>query len=154
VCHIPQGSVLGLLEFIDFKEDVVSIPVQTPLDLHQYADDMELYMFPKPADISSVCSTFSGWINNIKTWCSSCCLQLNAEKNGADIFWLADESGLPECDVCDVRLTFEHLLLSCCKYNLVGRKFFNLNSLQELFPRVKPHVIVAYAKEIGFDHKV
>jgi hypothetical protein len=26
---------------------------------------------------------------------------------------------------------------------------YNVNSLQELFERVKPHVIVAYVKEIG-----
>jgi hypothetical protein len=44
----------------------------------------------------------------------------------------------PECDFCHVRLTVEHLLLSCCKYNPVRRKFYNVNSLQELFERVKP----------------
>jgi hypothetical protein len=54
----------------------------------------------------------------------------------------------PECDVCRVRLTVEHLL-SCCKYNPVRRKFYNVTSLQELFQRVKPHAIVTYIKEIG-----
>jgi hypothetical protein len=44
----------------------------------------------------------------------------------------------PECDFCYVRLTVKHLLLSRCKYNPVRRKFYNLNSLQELFERVKP----------------
>jgi hypothetical protein len=42
----------------------------------------------------------------------------------------------PECDFCHVRLTIEHLLLSCCKYTAVRRKFYNVNSLQERFERV------------------
>jgi ribonuclease HI len=42
----------------------------------------------------------------------------------------------PECDFCHVRLTVEHLL-SCCTYNPVRRKFYNVNSLQELLERVK-----------------
>jgi hypothetical protein len=41
----------------------------------------------------------------------------------------------PECDVCLVRLTVEHLLLSYCKYNPVRRKNYDVNSLQELFRR-------------------
>jgi hypothetical protein len=44
----------------------------------------------------------------------------------------------PEFDFCHVRLAVEYLLLSCSKYNPVRRKFYNLNSLQELFERVKP----------------
>jgi ribonuclease HI len=36
----------------------------------------------------------------------------------------------PECDFCHIRLTVEHLLLSCCKYIAVRRKFYNVNSLQ------------------------
>jgi ribonuclease HI len=55
----------------------------------------------------------------------------------------------PECDFCHVRLTVVHLLLSCCKYNPVRQKFYNVNSLLELFEIVEPQLIVAYVKEIG-----
>jgi hypothetical protein len=60
----------------------------------------------------------------------------------------------PECDFCHVRLTVEHVLLSCCKYNPLRRKFYNVNSLQDLFVRVKPQLIVAYVKEIGLCRKL
>jgi hypothetical protein len=52
----------------------------------------------------------------------------------------------PECDFYHVRLTVEHLLLSCCKYNQFRRKFYDVNSLQELFESVKPELLVAYVK--------
>jgi hypothetical protein len=42
---------------------------------------------------------------------------------------------------------FKHLLLSCCKYNPVRRKFYNVNSLQKLFERVEPQLFVAYIRE-------
>jgi hypothetical protein len=63
--------------------------------------------------------------------------------------YLLRRETLPECDFCHVRLTVEHLLLSCCKYNPIRRKFYNVNSLRELFQRVTPHMIVSYVTEIG-----
>jgi ribonuclease HI len=51
-----------------------------------------------------------------------------------------------ECDFCHVRLTVEHLLLSCCKYNPVRRKFYDVNSLQELFETFKLELLVTYKK--------
>jgi hypothetical protein len=39
----------------------------------------------------------------------------------------------PECNVCQVRLTVKHLLLSCCKQTPVRWKFYNVNSLQRTF---------------------
>jgi hypothetical protein len=59
-----------------------------------------------------------------------------------------------ECDYCQVRLTVEHVLLSCCKFIPVYRKFYNVNSLQELFERVKPELIVTFVKEIGLYRKL
>jgi hypothetical protein len=55
----------------------------------------------------------------------------------------------PECDFCHVLSTVEHVLLSCCKYNPVSGKFYNVSSLQELFEGVKPQSFVACVKEIG-----
>jgi ribonuclease HI len=60
----------------------------------------------------------------------------------------------PECDFCQVLLTVEHLLSSCCKYNSIRRKFYNVNSLQTLFEGVQPHMIVTYVKEIGLYRKL
>jgi hypothetical protein len=60
-------------------EDVVSITAQTPVELHQCADDMRLHMFSELADVSSVRNTFSGCINN-KTWRFLHHLKLNTDK--------------------------------------------------------------------------
>ena len=60
----------------------------------------------------------------------------------------------PECDFCHLPLTVEHLLISCSKYDSERQKFYNINSLQELFQKINAHVIVAFIKEIGLYHKL
>lgn len=68
--------------------------------------------------------------------------------------YLLHRENPPECDVCRVTVTVEHLLLYCSKYDAIRQKFYNVDSLRELFQSVKPHIIVAYVKEIGLYRKL
>lgn len=81
---VPQGSALGLLEFVAYAEDVVGVTDSLPATLRQKADDTQLYayMTSEPADVSSVHSrpTLADCINRINTWRSSRRLLLNASK--------------------------------------------------------------------------
>ena len=38
VCSVPQGSVLGPVEYVAHTEDIVDIPRQHGLNNHMYAD--------------------------------------------------------------------------------------------------------------------
>jgi hypothetical protein len=89
---VPQGSVLGPLEFVAYTEDVVGVTDPLPVTLHQYADDMQLYMNSKPAHVSNVCSTLVNCVNRIKTWCSSRRLLLNANKT--ELIWFGSRANL------------------------------------------------------------
>jgi hypothetical protein len=53
---VQQGLVLGPLEFVAYTENVVGVTDPAPFTLHQYADDVQLYMKSKPAHVSNVCN--------------------------------------------------------------------------------------------------
>jgi ribonuclease HI len=61
----------------------------------------------------------------------------------------------PRCEFCHLPLSVEHILITCSSFSLVRRKFYDgCDSLQELFKRFSPHVIVKFIKEIGFYCKI
>ena len=60
----------------------------------------------------------------------------------------------PECDVCRLPLTVEHILITCSKYNDVSQTQFTVSSLEELFSKVSIRIVVNYVKEIGLYRKI
>jgi len=55
---VPQGSVLGPLEFVAYTEDVVEIMQQYQLRHHIYADDLQLYANSTLKDVMVSCCSF------------------------------------------------------------------------------------------------
>ena len=74
---VPQGSVLGLLLFILYINDVVdSLPTSTTSKL--YADDLKIYFVLNIInDANAILSAF----NTIKQWASIRQLQMNESKS-------------------------------------------------------------------------
>jgi hypothetical protein len=69
--------------------------------------------------------------------------------------YLLRQELLPRCEFCHSPLSVEHALITCSSFSLVRRKFYDgCDSLQELFKRFSPHVIVKFIKEIGFYCKI
>ena len=50
-CSVPQGSILGPLEFVSHAEDVVEIFIRKLVRHHLFADDKQLYKCGRISDI-------------------------------------------------------------------------------------------------------
>jgi len=66
VCSVPQGSVLGPVEYVTYTEDIVDIPRQHGLDNHMYADDIQLHVEVAVADVHSALNRLSDCVSDIK----------------------------------------------------------------------------------------
>jgi ribonuclease HI len=55
----------------------------------------------------------------------------------------------PQCISCQCSLSVEHLLLKCSDFNAVRRKYFDVNSLKELFTTVPNSTILSFLRETG-----
>jgi len=53
LCSVPQGSVLGPVEYVAYTEDIANIPRQQGLHNHMYADNLQLYVEVAVADVQS-----------------------------------------------------------------------------------------------------
>jgi hypothetical protein len=87
-----QNQFLESLEFVANAEEVVVVPDLQSVTLQQYADDMQLYMTSKPADVSSVRSILADCVDRINTPCSSRRLLLHAKKT--ELIWFGSRANL------------------------------------------------------------
>jgi hypothetical protein len=93
-CSVPQGSVLGPVEFIAYTEDVA---VLFDHDHHQvnhqlYADDQQIYIHINPGMESVGLSKLVDCILDLSEWCASRRLQLNAAKT--ELIWFGSRAML------------------------------------------------------------
>jgi Reverse transcriptase (RNA-dependent DNA polymerase) len=80
-CSVPQGSVLGSIEFISYTENVVEVFHSHSVHHHLFADDKQLYSATTITDIDATgIKRLISCILNVRDWCASRRLQLNAEK--------------------------------------------------------------------------
>jgi len=74
---VPQGSVLGP---ILFTADITLVAARHGLQLHQYADDCQLYVSAPVDEASATVSRLSHCVTDVASWLSASRLQLNPEK--------------------------------------------------------------------------
>ena len=91
-CSVPQGLVLGPLEFEAYTEDIVEVIDKHDMKSHLYADDTQLYTSCQPKDIDVIRSRLSRCVSDVALWCASRRLQLNTEK--ADCIWFGSRANL------------------------------------------------------------
>ena len=91
-CSVPQGSVLGPVEFVAYTEDITDVIDKHHVQSHFYADDTQIYDSCRPNDISDVRTRLSNCATEISSWCASRRLQLNAEKTEA--IWFGSRANL------------------------------------------------------------
>ena len=101
-CSVPQGSVLGLLEFISYTDEVSDIFSRHAVNYHLFADDKQLSESYKVSDTSAIICHLSACVTDIATWCASRRLQLNAAKT--EIAWFGSRANLNKISGSDLWL--------------------------------------------------
>jgi len=102
-CSVPQGSVLGPLEFISYTEDVVEVFRRNLVRHHLFADDKQIYRSGSISDIDSIRQRLSCCILEVRDWCASRRLQLNAQKT--ELVWFGSHSNLRKIASTDLTVT-------------------------------------------------
>jgi hypothetical protein len=75
-------------------EDITEIVGQR-LVYHMYADDMQGHQHSRPRDHNTVVALLQDTVTDVKKWCSSKRLQLNATK--AELLWYGTSTNLHNC---------------------------------------------------------
>jgi len=98
-CSVPQGSVLGPLEFISYTEDVVELFKRHSLIHHLFADDKQLLAPTKVSDTDITRLRLSQCITDVR-------LQLNASKT--ELIWFGSHAKLGKLSNVDLTLSVDN----------------------------------------------
>jgi len=85
-CSVPQGSVLGPVQFISYSEDVAII--FNAHHVHIFADDKQLFASAQVAEVHEVKKTVKRCVAAIKDWCAARRRRLNGGSHLARHSWL------------------------------------------------------------------
>ena len=82
----PQGSVLGLVLFLMYTADLVSLVRTFGLFAYAYADDLQVYCHLSPGEEHVALQRFRSCSDSVSRWMSSNQLKLNPLKT--ELIWL------------------------------------------------------------------
>ena len=82
---VPQGSVVGLVEFICYTEDIEEVLSGFQVGHHLYADDAQLLTKTTLRNIEDCRMEISSCVASIQEWCTARRLQLNPDKT--ELIW-------------------------------------------------------------------
>jgi len=99
-CSVPPGSVLGPLEFICYTEDVVDVFTRNLVRHHLFADDKQLFPSEKISEFYTIRHQLCCCITDIRDWCSSRRLKLNALKT--ELQWFGSQANLRKLSSADL----------------------------------------------------
>jgi Reverse transcriptase (RNA-dependent DNA polymerase) len=99
LCGVPQGSVLGPKRFTEYAEDVSTCFEQHRLRFHLYADDTQGLQHGIPAQAHAIVSSVESCVDDVRNWCASKRLQLNASKT--EVLWFGTAAQLRKVPKCD-----------------------------------------------------
>jgi Reverse transcriptase (RNA-dependent DNA polymerase) len=103
LCSVPQGSVLGPVEFISFTEDIACSFDWLHISFQLCADDTQAHISVRPSDVSDCRQRLSACVVDVAGWCASRHLQLNASKT--EIVWFGSRTNLQKIAGQNLTLT-------------------------------------------------
>jgi len=103
VCSVPQGSVLGAIEFICYTQDVVAVFNRNSVNHHLYADDKQLYSVTTVTDIDTTRERLVNCILDVREWCASRRLKLNAQKT--ELVWFGSAANIRKMSAKNLTLS-------------------------------------------------
>jgi hypothetical protein len=77
---VPQGSVLGPVEFLVYLSPVFEIAQKHGISIHQYADDTQLYLDFDLDEQEQAVARMEACVHDIRTWMQQNKLKLNDDK--------------------------------------------------------------------------
>ena len=81
------GSALGSLLFTMYTADISKVVASHGLQLHQYADDCQVYLFFSPDVVPSAVTQLSSYLADVAAWLSASRLRLNPLASPAMGHW-------------------------------------------------------------------
>ena len=93
---VTQGTVLSPLFFILYTAELGELVNKHSLQLHQYADDCQLYISVPTFNATTAIEKFTTCLTSISEWMSSSHLRLHAAKT--QIVWLGSRQQLQKVD--------------------------------------------------------
>ena len=94
-CGVPQGSVIGQINFILFSAPLQDIIAAHGVQFAVYADDTQLYLTFQPQDREAALNKIESCIADIRSWCKSNMLVLNDKKT--DMLYFQSHFNRPTC---------------------------------------------------------
>ena len=91
-CIVPQGSVLGPVQFIAYTDDVTELFHKHDLGYHLFADDKQVYTHVLPGEVEACLHKLASCISELEAWFASRRLQLNAAKT--ELIWFGSRAAL------------------------------------------------------------
>ena len=82
----PQGSLIGPFSFKLYTKPLTSIAKKHSINIHLYADDMQLYTSFKPEESEAALERLEACIEEIRNWMEANYLKLNDSKTEFVIF--------------------------------------------------------------------
>ncbi len=99
---VPQGTVLGPLLYVLYTAPLFDVIARHQVDVHQYADDLQLYLCVPPAEAAITADRLNACLVDVEAWLKASRLRLNAGKT--QIMWLGSAQQVAKVQIDEVHV--------------------------------------------------